>query len=54
MDSNTAYKVNGSPVHITKTYLQEALAKMTKDTTNLYDVYEDTSQGFSSYLLQTM
>jgi len=51
MDYDTVYKVNGSPVHITKTYLQEVLAKITKDTTNKYDVYEDTTNGFFCILV---
>jgi len=42
----TVYRANGAQTTISKTYLQEMLAKITKDTTNKYDVYEDKSKWF--------
>ena len=37
------YKQSGDQRNLTKEYLQEVLYKITQDTTNQYDVFEDTS-----------
>jgi hypothetical protein len=45
------YRADGTQTTISKGYLQEVLAKITKDTTNEYDVYEDKSKGFFFILI---
>ena len=37
------YRRSGKQENITKEYLQEVLYNITKDTTNQYDVYDDTT-----------
>ena len=44
-------RADGTQTTISKGYLQEVLAKITKDTTNEYDVYEDKSKGFFFILI---
>ena len=37
------YRRSGNQQNISKEYLQEIFYKITQDTTNQYDVYEDTA-----------
>ena len=37
------YRRSGKQQNISKEYLQEVLYNITKDTTNQYDVYDDTT-----------
>ena len=38
------YRRSGKQQNISKEYLQEVLYNITKDTTNQYDVYDDTKK----------